>query len=69
MVIFPAERCTFRTADHLSELCKECSGEGKQVKNLKLKKSVGIISNIFGPHFSDDLRIHIGNSKCGLITA
>jgi len=27
--LFPAERCTFRTADHLSELCKVCSGEGQ----------------------------------------
>lgn len=31
-VMFPAQHCIFITADHVSNLHKECSGEGKEAE-------------------------------------
>jgi hypothetical protein len=69
MAMFPAEHCTFRTVDHLCELCKECSGEGQTGEKSEIEEKKNLLELLLGPHFRDDLRIHIGNSKCVLVAA
>lgn len=67
--LFVAEHCALRTVDHLSEVCKSCFSDSKGCKDLKMKRSKcsAIVCNLLAPHFVQDLRTDIGDSKFSLL--
>ncbi|XP_031358443.1 zinc finger protein 862-like [Photinus pyralis] len=66
--LFVAQHTSVRVVDHLVNTCKK-TFEGQSSTHIKMHrtKCSGIIQNIIAPHFFNDLKNDIGDSKFSLL--
>ncbi|KAL4719405.1 hypothetical protein ACJJTC_015099, partial [Scirpophaga incertulas] len=69
MALFIAEHCSVVTVEHLGEMCKKLFSDSKCGHDIHIHrtKCSEIINEVLGPHFTESLRLDIGDQKFSLI--
>jgi len=67
--LFVEQHTDIAKIDHLSSMCTSQFGDNATAGQIRLHrtKCTGIIKNVLAPHFYDNLRSDIGDSKFSLL--
>ncbi|XP_017485766.1 PREDICTED: uncharacterized protein LOC108374302 [Rhagoletis zephyria] len=66
LALYVAQHSSIAPVDHLSEMCKKKFSDAIEIR-LHRTKCTNIIKNVLAPHFFEELRTDIGDSKFSLL--